>query len=319
MDLIVADIGGTHARFAAAHLSPGGAIAVGEPVVLDTGDHAGLPEAWRALRESMDAPLPSAAAIAIAAPIHGRIARMTNNRWVIDTGDLAATLGLERCLILNDFAAVAHCVATAPARRFEHLAGPDVALPEAGAITVLGPGTGLGVAHLRRFVDGYHVQATEGGHIAFGPFDALDDALLHRLRAKYGRVSAERVVSGPGLAEIHAVLAENDAPARDDRAIWNSGIAGDDALAVRAVDRFCEALGGVAGDLALAHGASGVVVAGKLARRLRDRLRGPDFDARFCAKGRYEAMMATIPVRLLTHPEPGLAGAAAAFAKEYAI
>ena len=130
----------------------------------------------------------------------------------------------------------------------------------------------------------------------------------------------ERVVSGPGIVEIHAVLAAMEKRAiaeMDDRTIWEQALAGSDALAVAAMDRFCLSLGSAAGDLALAQGAGAVVIAGGLGYRLRDVLRASGFVERFRAKGRYEQMMAGLPVKLITHPQPGLLGAAAAFAMEH--
>jgi glucokinase len=186
---------------------------------------------------------------------------------------------------------------------------------------VVGPGTGLGVAHLWRDGAGhYRVQATEGGHIDFAPLDEIEDAILVRLRQRHRRVSVERVVSGPGLVDIHEVLASLEGravPPRDDKALWQAGLDGSDSLAAAAVDRFCMALGAVAGDLALAQGASGVVVAGGLGFRIKDTLLRSDFAGRFCAKGRFAGMMAAMPVKLITHPQPGLLGAAAAFTMEH--
>jgi len=319
-EIVAIDIGGTHARFAVAAIATGGPITLGEPVTLATDGFSGIDSAWREFARRHHAPLPKGAAIAIAGPVSGETVRMTNNSWVIETGRLAGQLGLERATILNDFAAVAHAAARLPDDQFIGLAGPDRPLPASGTISVIGPGTGLGVAHFHRFAGGCHVQATEGGHIAFAPADAVDDAVLARIRERHGRVSLERVVSGPGIVEIHAALAALDgsaAPALDDRAIWQLGLDGEDRLACAAVERFCTMLGRAAGDLALAHGASGVVVAGGLGLRIRDALIASGFPEGFRDKGRYEAMMAGIPVKLLTHPQPGLFGAAAAFAAEH--
>jgi glucokinase len=141
--------------------------------------------------------------------------------------------------------------------------------------------------------------------------------MLRRLRARFGRVSAERVVSGPGLLAIYEALveAENRAvTATEDRAVWDMALAGVDPLAAAALERFCLCLGSVAGDLALAHGAGAVVLAGGLAPRIAGHLPRSGFATRFAAKGRFEARMRDIPVRLLTHPQPGLFGAAAALA-----
>ena len=325
-ELVVADIGGTNARFALATIGADRRIVLGDPVTLGTSDFVSVQTAWDEFGRRLGRPLPRAAAVAIAAPITGEVLRMTNNSWTIDTAKLDDQLGLERVTVLNDFAAVAHAAARAPGDGFEHLGGPEGPLPATGTISVLGPGTGLGVAHFHRFgADGspdYHVQATEGGHIDFAPVDRVEDAILARLRERHRRVSVERVVAGPGIVEIYAALAaleKREVVELADRTIWERGERGDDPLAVAAVERFCMALGSAAGNYALAHGAVGVVIAGGVALRLRETLRRSGFAARFCFKGRYEQMMAGIPVKLITLPQPGLFGAAAAFAKEHAL
>jgi glucokinase len=167
----------------------------------------------------------------------------------------------------------------------------------------------------------YRVQATEGGHIDFAPLDSIEDAILARLRRRHNRVSVERVVAGPGIVDIYQALAaleHRTAPERDAIEIWDLGTSGEDSLAAAAVDRFCLSLGSVAGDLALAQGGfAGVVIAGGLGYRIRDTLLTSGFAARFKAKGRFESLMANIPVKLIVHPQPGLFGAAAAFAAEH--
>jgi len=325
MELVALDIGGTNARFCIATIGAGGVIALGEPVTLGTSDHASLQTAWEAFEVRANRKLPRVAAIAIAGPVNGETVRMTNNSWVLDTGALDTQLGLDEVTVLNDFAAVAHAVASLGANAGEehlvHIAGPEQPLPATGTISVVGPGTGLGVAHFSRAADGtYQVQATEGGHVDFAPIDAVDDAILSTLRKTHRRVSTERVNSGLGIATIYRVLAEIEkrpATLADDRAIWSAGLAGGDSLAVAAVDRFCMSLGSVAGDYALAHGASALVLAGGIGLRLRDRLPRSGFAERFRFKGRYEALMASLPVKLITHPQPGLLGAAAAFVREH--
>lgn len=321
-ELVALDIGGTNARFALASIGGDGAIRVGEPMTLKTSDYASLATAWEDFARQAECELPRAAAIAIAGPVTGEIVRMTNNSWVLDTGALDEQLGLDRVSVINDFGAVAHAVARAPGSDFVRLAGPDTALPATGTISVIGPGTGLGVAHFHRMRSGaYHVQATEGGHVDFAPVDHIDDTILRRLRERHRRVSAERVVSGPGIVEIHHALAALEHRAieeLDDRTIWQRGMAREDALCTAAVDRFCMALGSVAGDYALAHGSSAVVIAGGLGYRLRDHLPRSGFAERFAFKGRYQQLMASLPVKLITHPQPGLFGAVAAFGQNHA-
>ena len=312
--VVVADVGGTHARFALATIENGSVLSLSEPVVLRTAEIDRFESAWAEF-ERHAVLLPRAAAIAIAGPVLGDRAPMTNGRWVLDLPALRRALQLDALTVLNDFGAVAHAVARVPADQLIHIAGPDVPLPDRGTTTVLGPGTGLGVAHLHRFGAGYHVQATEGGHVGFAPQDELDDRILTVLRARQPRVVNEHVHSGSGIREIYAALGGTELV--DDRAIWEQGIARQDEVAARAVDRFCASLGTVAGDYALAHGANAVVLAGGVGQRLRDLLPRSEFAERFRAKPRYEAMMAAIPVKLITHPQPGLYGAAAAFAKEH--
>ena len=321
MDLVSLDIGGTHARFAIASVDANGMISLGETTTLKTSDFASLGTAWEEFERRHGAPIPRSAAIAIAGPVTGDTVQMTNNSWVIHTGSLDRQLGLDHVTVLNDFAAVAHAAATAGPHEFSHLAGPDVPFPSAGTISVIGPGTGLGVAQYHRFDGQYVVQPTEGGHIDFAPVDSVDDAILQRLRKRHRRVSAERIVSGPGIIEIYtalAVLEGRAVPECGDTAIWEAGLNGTDSLAAAAVEHFCLSLGSLAGDLALAHGAGGVVIAGGLGYRIRDTLMRSGFAERFAFKGRYEQRMASLPVKLITHPQPGLFGAAAAFARDHA-
>jgi glucokinase len=319
-ELVALDVGGTHARFALASLGADGGIALGQPVTLKTSDYASLQTAWDAFEARSGAPLPRAAAIAIAAPIVGDTIRMTNNSWIFSTTTIGEQLGLHAVTLINDFGAVAHAVARAPHDDFVHITGPEIALPDSGTVSVIGAGTGLGVAHLHRHAGGYHVQSTEGGHIDFAPLDAVDDWIMAKLRRQHRRVSTERVHSGPGIREIYEALAaieKRDVMTPDDRSIWEQGITRTDSLAAAAVDRFCASLGSVAGDYALAHGAGAVVLAGGLGLKLRELLPRSGFGERFRFKGRYAQMMAGIPVKLIIHPQPGLYGAAAAFQMEH--
>ena len=318
--IVAADIGGTHARFALAEVDGGRVLELGDAVTLKTADHASFQLAWEEFARLTGAALPSAAAIAVAGPVGGDIIRFTNNPWIIRPALIPEKLGADDYVVVNDFAAVAHAVAQADDAHFIHLSGPDVPLPDRGTISVVGPGTGLGVAQLWRNEGGYHVQPTEGGHIDFAPLDGIEDAILARLRKRHRRVSVERVVAGPGIVDIYESLAAIEGRAitsMTDKELWTLGASGEDSLAAAAVDRFCLSLGSVAGDLALAHGASALVMAGGLGLRIKDTLVRSGFADRFRAKGRFEATMAAMPVKLITHPQPGLFGAAAAFAQAH--
>lgn len=320
-DLVAVDIGGTHARFALAQAASNGSIELDEPITLHTRDHASFQTAWEDYRERQGGTLPDKLAMAVAATINPDLIRFTNNPWIIRPPLIAEKLGVAQHIVINDFAAVAHAAARAPVDQFTHLAGPEEDLPDSGTISVLGPGTGLGVAYFYRAESGqYRVQATEGGHGDFAPLDTIEDAILARLRQRHTRVSNERVVSGPAIVDIYHALAAMEGRAvheLTDVEIWTAGNEGTDSLAAAAVDRFCLALGSVAGDIALVQGASGVVIAGGLGYRMRERLLTSGFAERFCAKGRFGGLMATLPVKLITHPQPGLLGAAAAFAQSY--
>ncbi len=320
MQVVAVDIGGTHARFAIAEVEGGHVVSLGEVCTQKTAEHASLQTAWQAFEAQADGPLPRAAALSVASPITGDVIRLTNNPWVIRPSLIPERLNAETYTIINDFGAVGHAVAQLPDADFVHLCGPDVPLPTKGITTVCGPGTGLGVAQVMKADGGYHVLSTEGGHMDYAPLDGIEDTILRRLRKTFTRVSAERVVAGPGIVAIYETLAEMEGrpvPSRDDKTIWQEALEGTDSIALAALDRFCLALGAVAGDLALAHGAKGVVIAGGLGLRIKDRLLRSGFDQRFVAKGRFQSMMAAMPVKLITHPQPGLFGAAAAFAQEH--
>jgi glucokinase len=316
-EIAVADIGGTNARFARAQVTSDGNVTLHEPVVLATGDYPDLASAWRTFCSHVEDFEPVGAAFALAGPVADGPFKLTNAAWRFDPGTLPNELGIARVTLLNDFEAIAHAVAGLDGdNHFAHLAGPREPLPRDGRVTVLGPGTGLGIAHYRRHEGIPLVQPTEGSHIDFAPTSRLDDALLGALRERYDRVSVERVISGEGIVHIQSAVAAREGiepSCTEQLDIWKAGMAGEDALASRAVAHIVETLGRVAGDFALAHGAVAVVIAGGLGQRLREHLCSPNFHRAFIAKGRYRSMMERMPVKLITHPQPGLIGAALAF------
>lgn len=317
--LVAVDLGGTHARFAIAELHDDRRPTLHAPRKYKTADYPGLAAAWAAFAREEGKPLPQVASIAVAAPVDGELIRFTNNGWVIRPATLAQELGVQHLSLSNDFAAMAAAVSVLEPTELVHIGGPEGPLPGEGITTVIGPGTGLGVAQLLRR-DGHNiVLATEGGHIDFAALDAFEERLLGRLRERHRRVSVERVVSGPALADIRATLALIGSQAivpMDDATLWQAACDASDPIAAQALDRLVMTFGAVAGDLALAHGANAVVITGGLANRIEPRLRGPLFNDRFRAKGRYERRMAQFPIRLAKHPEAGLLGAAAVFQEE---
>jgi glucokinase len=316
----VADVGGTHARFALATVEGGKVVSLGEPVTLKTAEHGSFQLAWEEFGRQAGIALPTNLAIAFAGPVGGEVLKLTNNPWVIRPALIKERLGVDDYVIVNDFGAVGYAVATLGDEHFEHLCGPKRPLPDEGVISIVGPGTGLGVAALLRKPDHYEVIETEGGHVDFAPLDSLEDRILIQLRRHFRRISVERVASGQGLWNLYEALGAlegRDLTFHDEKALWAAALAGNDSLANAALDRLCLTLGAVAGDMALAQGASAVVIAGGVGFRLKDYLPQSGFRDRFIAKGRFERRMDEMPVKLITHPQPGLIGAAAAFAQEY--
>jgi glucokinase len=317
--IAVADVGGTHARFALAEIDNGRVVSVGEPVKLHTSEHGSFQLAWQEFGRRKGIELPAELAIAFAGPVGGDVLKLTNNPWVIRRYLMKERLGVDRFTIVNDFGAVAHAVANLPDEEFWRICGPDVPLPEDGVVSIVGPGTGLGVAALLRKNGGYEVIETEGGHVDFAPLDKLEDRILTHLRRSFRRVSVERIASGQGLWNLYDALAaieKQPLTFHDEKELWSAALGGTDGLANAALDRLCLTLGSVAGDMALAQGGTAVVIAGGVGLRLADYLPKSGFRDRFIAKGRFERRMDEMPVKLITYPEPGLFGAAAAFARE---
>ena len=315
MEAVVADIGGTHARFAIARYEQGRLLGLSDQHKLKSGDYPGLSAAWAAYGAHLARALPDRAAIAIAAPMTGAQIRLTNLPWQMERGQLAAELGLRQLVFLNDFGALAHAVQLESDAGFQSLSGPDRPLPSQGTIAIVGPGTGLGVACLLRYPGGYRVIETEAGHIGFAPRNAVEDEILAELREENGRVSAERVLSGPGILPIYRILARRSGkgmPYPDDVGVWSAALQKTDPLAQSALAHFYAIWGAVAGDFALAFGATAVVLEGGLGRRLAPGLPQSGFAKAFTDKGRYSTWMADIPLKMMTRAEPALLGAASA-------
>lgn len=193
--IIAADIGGTNARFAIATLDERGVPALGEGRKYKVADYPSLQSCWAAFARDEAAggggALPRAASIAFATALGGEVIKLTNSSWVIRPDRLGKELGLDSVRLVNDFEAVAHAVAKLPPDNLELLFGPDQPMPHNGSVTILGPGTGLGVAMIV-YADGVpHVVATEGGHIDYAPLDGLESRIVDYLRDTFLRVSVK--------------------------------------------------------------------------------------------------------------------------------
>lgn len=319
LKIVVGDIGGTHARLALAEIGGGERPRLGEMKRYRTREHDGVASVWRAFACDCGHSLPDAAAMGVAAPIDGESVHLVNSGWTIDRPALAAELGLSRLILHNDFGAVAHAMSVMTDAELLHVAGPEGRLPQRGVTTIIGPGTGLGVSMLLRRDGQPEILETEAGHTSFAPMDDLAEELADDLQARYGRVSVERVVSGPGLIDIHRFLGGGEWNPLDPGSLWSAAIDGSNPLAARALGLLVKWFGSAAGDMALAHGSLAVVITGGLSNRIADKLASPLFSDGFTAKGRYRERMGKVPVRLATYPEPGLLGAAIILQRELGL
>lgn len=314
--IVVGDIGGTHCRFAIAELSEGQRPTVGPMRRYRSRELSGLAAAWAKFAAEEGGALPRDAALGVAAPIEGDVLKFMNNNWRIPRHSIAEDLGLERLTLLNDFGAVSHAVSILGPDEFVPLCGPN-ALPGNGVVTVMGPGTGLGVAILDQRGRAVRVIETEASHIGFSPLDPEEEGLADALVARYGRVSVERIASGSGLIDIHHFLGGSEWDPMKAADLWTAAIVGENPIAARALEIFVRCFAAAAGDIALAQGSMGVAITGGLANRITHLLRGPAFEARFTAKGRYRDRMQRTAVVLAKTGEPGLLGAAVAFQREH--
>ena len=310
---LLADIGGTNARFA---WQAGPCAPVEAVLTLPCAEHGSLAEAvHRYLRQSRRT-MPPDCAIAIANPVVGDRVSMTNRHWTFSIRELKARLGLRRLLVLNDFTALALALPRLGTSDRWQLGGGD-AEPGA-AIGLIGPGTGLGVSGL--LPDGrggwLPIQG-EGGHGTLGATTVREDAVLALLREWHGHVSAERAICGQGLVDLHSALQQLDGAPGEQlpaEAITEAALAGRDARCSEALELFCAFLGIAAGNLALTLGArGGVYIGGGIVPRLGRWFAGSPFRARFEAKGRFAAYLQPVPVYVIDTPQsPAFLGAAQA-------
>lgn len=305
MERLIADIGGTHARFALVG-SDGRPHDEQKLLVADFPGPVEAARAYLAGREVQDAVL------AVATPVDSDWIDLTNAPWGFSVRAVQQALGLERLAVINDFTAQALAVLRlAPEERIQ-IGGGE---PESGAaVAVIGPGTGLGVAGLLPVGGAWYPIASEGGHVSLACHNEREAALLARLRERFGHVSNERVLSGPGLVNLAITLAELDGEvlALDDpHEVSRRAESGECRFSREALERFSSFLGAAAGDLALMFCAlGGVYISGGLCKRLGALLDVARFRESFVAKGRFADYLARIPVYVVTRRDPGLLGAA---------
>jgi glucokinase len=306
---IVADIGGTNARFAIADL---GTLELSDIRHFPCSGHPTLAAAIADYLAGIADP-PAHAAVAVAAPVTGDDVKLTNSTWSFARNELRAKVGLEDVLVLNDFEALALSL--------PHLAGSELhqiggsAPMEHGTKTVLGPGTGLGVAGLVWGGNDWIAVPGEGGHVTLGAHDERELALLERLRKGREHLSAERALSGPGLSDLYLAVAAahgDTTEALTPKEVEDRAASGADPIAEQAMDFFVTWLGRFAGDVALVYGArGGIYLGGGIPRKLVRQLASGAFRQAFEAKGRMGAFLAPIPVYVILAEFAALKGAAA--------
>lgn len=314
MTTLVADIGGTHSRFALACLNGQSTYSfnIQQLEILPTAGFESLEKATANYLQKI-AHLPQNAVIAVAAPVIGGHVKFSNCGWESCTDSLQRALGLNQVFLLNDFAAIANAI---PYLNHDSVIqiGPGEKKPQS-PVVVLGPGTGMGVAGLMPVGQKWLVIPGEGGHISFAPGNELEMEILKVMLKEHRRVSIERLLSGQGLTAIHAAICniENNNSNRtlSPESISEHALKGTDVQCVKALDVFCAVLGSFAGDMAMVFNATGgVYLAGGILPKIQRFLAGSRFRACFEDKGRV-GFIRHIPTYQIIEQQPALIGAAA--------
>jgi glucokinase len=295
---LLADIGATFARFCIEQL-PGQFEHV---AVLACEEHAGFTAIVQRYLDGLPGVRPRHGAVAIANPVESDRVRMTNRDWAFSIREAQAELQLHTLLVVNNFTALAMALPRLPAGGRRQVGGGSAQVN--GVIGLLGPGTGLGVSGLIPNGDRWVTLATEGGHASFAPTDARELRVLQHAWKTMPRVSAERLLSGPGLELIHQALSDGhpeQAMKSSAAQIVEAALEGRSSLALETIDCFCGMLGTMASDLALTLGATGgIYVGGGIVPRLGELFDRSPFRERFEAKGRLSTYVERIPTYVLT-------------------
>jgi len=320
MELIAGDIGGTKSWLAWVAGDAGGAPRLRFEKVYASADFASADALLRQfVAEAQSTVPPNTLLLALPGPLQAQHVKLTNLDWTLDAADLAASLGIADVRFINDFQAAAAGVATLAASDVIAL-NPRPADP-GGVRAIIGAGTGMGLAFMVADSSGrYRSFASEGGHTDFAPGNALQVRLLERLRAEYGHVSWERVVSGSAMNDLYRFccteqgLALPGEPVGGAELVARAG-AGDRA-AVAALELFVDLYGAWAGNVALLYQPrGGLYIAGGVSRHLQTHLQAPRFMAAAGDKGRMRGVVERMPVFLIVQPRLGVQGAiATAFA-----
>lgn len=309
---LLADIGGTNARFALGTAPD----TIEQVEVFPCNDYDTLVDAIRTYLNHVGNPKIEHAAIAIANPVIGDWVQMTNHHWAFSIETTRQALHLTTLIVLNDFTAQALAITRMDDADLVQIGGTKVV--EHAPKAVIGPGTGLGVSGLIHSTAGWVPLAGEGGHVSFSPFDDSEMMIWQYAKKKFGHVSAERFLSGAGLSLIYEALAVREGikrPKLTAAEISERALSGTSPLCRLTLDIFCAMLGTVSSNLALTLGAGGgVYLCGGIIPRFIEYFQNSPFRNRFESKGRFDAYLAAIPVFVVLSEYPGISGAGVALA-----
>ena len=307
---LVGDVGGTNARLSLVNLADD---SISNPIIYSAIENDSLESVILKFKQETGAQFDSAC-IAIACPITGDYIKMTNNPWEFSISSMKTSLGLDNLLVINDFTAMAMSVTCLEEDALVKIGGgePDRSAP----IAVYGAGTGLGVAHVIHVGDQWIPIPGEGGHVDLAPANMSEDMILLALRARIGHVSAERVLSGPGLVNLYEAIAMRNERVRPN--LKPSDVTSGalslpcDPDCLEALNTFCKLMGRFGGNLALTMGTfGGVYIAGGVVPRFIEFFRNSKFREAFEDKGRFKDFLRRIPVYVITDTKAGLRGAGA--------
>ena len=309
---IIADIGGTNARFALLDTD----ASINNQMVLKGADHSGFISAYQEYLRLVGNPEITEAAIAIANPIDGDVITMTNHDWVFSIEEARRVLTLDSLIFKNDFEALAMSIPFLESKDLNQVGGGNIKKKK--AIGVLGPGTGLGVSGLVYAGEKWIPIAGEGGHVSLSPTTPREIQILEACLKRYDHVSAERLISGQGLQLIYSLICEIDQitvnPNLSAIDISHSALNQTNPQCEEALELFTGLLGGVAGNLAVTLGAKGgIYIGGGIIPKLGNYFESSPFRERFEAKGRFKKYLEEIPVFVIQSKYPALIGIKHAF------
>jgi glucokinase len=316
---LVADIGGTNARFG---WVPEPGAAVSNIQTLSVADFHGPAEAAKlylsGVRQAFghEHSTPHSASFAVATALNGDWVQFTNNAWAFSRHELREKLAVDRFEVCNDFEALALSLPFLQPHQMRHHADwPVLEAASTQTRAVVGPGTGLGVAGLAHVGNRWYALPGEGGHVTLSPANASEWAIIEWVSTEFAHVSAERLLCGSGLVLLHRAVCAVHGVAAPDVQLQPSNVVQQaelgQALALQSVQHFCAMLGGVCGNAALTFGArGGLYVGGGIVPKLGNLFDAATFRARFEAKGRFSAYLQTIPTPIIVDTLASLAGAA---------